>query len=240
MRDKIYDIIKHSHHKNKIGEIYDHAIMAVIILSLVPLAFKEKNTLFYVIEYFSLTVFIIDYLLRIIVADKKIKKGKLSFLIYPFTPFAIIDLIAILPSLTAISKSLKLLKMVKLARVLRVLKFLRYSKSFEIIANVFKKQKRILLAVGAMTVSYIIASALVIYNVEPDSFNNFFDALYWATMSLTTVGHSELHPVTTIGRAVTMLSSIVGLTVVALPTGAIAAGFISHIKNVDDDERDVL
>lgn len=240
MRDKIYDIIKHSHHKGKIGEIYDHVIMAVIILSLVPLAFKEKNTLFYIIEYFSLAIFVLDYLLRIIVADKKLKKGKLSFLIYPFTPFAIIDLIAILPSLTALSKSLKLLKMIKLARVLRVLKFLRYSKSFEIIARVFKKQKRILYAVCAMTVSYIIVSALVIYNVEPDSFNNFFDALYWATMSLTTVGHSELHPVTTIGRAVTMLSSIVGLTVVALPTGAIAAGFISHSKNVDEDEKDVF
>ena len=91
-----------------------------------------------------------------------------------------------------------------------------------------------------MTVSYIAVSALVIYNVEPDSFNNFFDALYWATMSLTTVGHSELHPVTTIGRVVTMLSSIVGITVIALPTGAIAAGFLSHAKNIDDDEKDVF
>ena len=84
MREKIYDIIKHAHHKNKAGEIYDHVIMVVIIISLIPLAFKEKNTLFYIIEYFSLTAFIVDYLLRLITADYKMKRGKISFLLYPF------------------------------------------------------------------------------------------------------------------------------------------------------------
>jgi len=107
---------------------------------------------------------------------------------------------------------------------------LRYSKSVKIIAAVFKKSKESLIAVGTLAVAYIIISALIIFNVEPESFNTFFDAIYWATVSLTTVGYGDIYPVTTIGRIVTMVSSLFGIAIVALPAGIITAGYMGEIN----------
>lgn len=81
-----------------------------------------------------------------------------------------------------------------------------------------------------MAVAYIIISALVIYNVEPDSFETFFDAIYWATISLTTVGYGDIYPITTIGRIVTMFSSAFGIAIIALPSGVITAGYLEEIS----------
>lgn len=100
----------------------------------------------------------------------------------------------------------------------------------------FKSQRKVLSAVGSLAVAYILISALVIYNVEPDSFNTFFDAIYWATVSLTTVGYGDIYPVTVIGRLVTMLSSVLGIAIIALPAGIITAGYMSEIKYSDNDD----
>ena len=81
-----------------------------------------------------------------------------------------------------------------------------------------------------MAVAYILVSALVIYNVEPESFETFFDAIYWATISLTTVGYGDIYPVTTIGRIVTMISSAFGIAIIALPSGVITAGYLAEIN----------
>ena len=71
----------------------------------------------------------------------------------------------------------------------------------------------------------------MIFNVEPDSFDNFFDAVYWATVSLTTMGYGDIYPVTTIGRIVTMVSSIFGIAIIALPAGIITAGFMEQLSD---------
>ena len=233
MRKKIYDIIEPINNDNKLSNAYDFIMMAPIIVSIVPLAFKETNLAFQWIDYITVGVFIMDYLLRFLTADYKLKKSAVSFLMYPFTAMAIIDLVSILPSLTVLNSGFRLLKLFRLVRTLKVLrafKFLRYSKSFEIISNVFKKQKRILTAVATMSVAYVLISALVIYNVEPDSFGTFFDAVYWATISLTTVGYGDIYPVTTIGRIVTMVSSVFGIAIIALPSGVITAGYLEEVN----------
>lgn len=94
-----------------------------------------------------------------------------------------------------------------------------------------------MIAVGTLAIAYILIAALVIYNVEPDSFNSFFDAIYWATVSLTTVGYGDIYPITTIGRIVTMGSSIFGIAIVALPAGIITAGYMNEI-NSEKEEAD--
>ena len=85
-----------------------------------------------------------------------------------------------------------------------------------------------------MAVAYVLISALVIYNVEPETFNTFFDAVYWATISLTTVGYGDLYPITTIGRIITMVSSVFGIAIIALPSGVITAGYLAEI-NKDEE-----
>lgn len=232
MRKKLYSIIEPVGEGNKLSSIYDFVMMATIIISIFPLAFKKTNIVFQWIDYITVSIFILDYILRVATADYKLKKSLSSFILYPFTPMAIIDLLSILPSVSILNSGFRLLKLFRLLRTLKVLrafKFLRYSKSFDIIVSVFKKQKKVLSAVATMAVAYILISALVIYNVEPESFETFFDAIYWATISLTTVGYGDIYPVTTIGRIVTMISSAFGIAIIALPSGVITAGYLDAI-----------
>lgn len=233
MRKKLFSIIESTENDSKLSNVYDFIMMVTIVISVVPLAFKETNTVFQWIDYITVTIFILDYFLRLITADYKLKKSVISFFVYPITPMAVIDLISILPSITILNSSFRLLKLLRLLRTLKVLrafKFLRYSKSFDIITNVFRKQKKVLSAVATMAVAYILISALVIYNVEPESFETFFDAIYWATISLTTVGYGDIYPITTIGRIVTMFSSAFGIAIIALPSGVITAGYLEEIS----------
>lgn len=233
MRKKLFLIIEPVNNDNKLSNIYDFVMMVTIVISIVPLAFKETNIVFQWIDYITVSIFILDYFLRFITADYKLNKSVASFFVYPITPMAIIDLVSILPSITVLNNGFRLLKLFRLLRTLKVLrafKFLRYSKSFDIIASVFKKQKKVLSAVATMAIAYILVSALVIYNVEPESFDTFFDAIYWATISLTTVGYGDIYPVTTVGRIVTMISSAFGIAIIALPSGVITAGYLAEIS----------
>lgn len=144
---------------------------------------------------------------------------------------AIIDLLSILPSINMINKGFKALKTIRLIRtfrVLRIFKSFRYSKNIQIILQVGKNSKKALIAVLYLAIGYIFVCALIIFNVEPDSFNTFFDAI---TISLTTVGYGDIYPITTLGRIITMVSSFMGIAIVALPAGIITAGYMKEIES---------
>ena len=129
-----------------------------------------------------MTIFIADYILRLLTADFKLRKGEFSFIKYPFTFMAIVDLLSILPSLIMMNGAFRVLKVFRLLRtfrVFRVFKAFRYSKNIQIIVSVFRKQKDSLLIVGCLAVGYIIISAMIVFNIEPDTFPSFFDAVYY-------------------------------------------------------------
>lgn len=247
MRKRLYEIIS-SEQNSKLSSAYDIFMIIIISLSIVPLAFKETTVPFEVLDKICASIFIVDYLLRWVTADYKFEnQSVLSFVRYPFSLMAIIDLISILPSLTILNQGLKLLRLLRLLKTLKVLrtfKFLRYSKNAEIIMNVFNRQKKALGYVLIFALAYIMISALVVFNVEPDSFNSFFDAIYWATVSLTTVGYGDIYPITTVGRIVTMISSLFGIAIVALPAGIITSGYMEELKamseNKGEDEKDEI
>lgn len=94
------------------------------------------------------------------------------------------------------------------------------------------------MVVCIMAVAYVLISALIIFNVEPDSFRNYFDAIYWATVSLTTMGYGDIYPVTAAGRAVTMVSSIMGIAIVAMPAGIITSGFMDELNKQKKESED--
>lgn len=231
-RNTIYSIVETSDNKTGLGRAYDIIMILVIVASIVPLAFKEETVVFEWIDRVAVTFFIFDYIARWITADKAfVKWGRKAFLAYPITPFAIIDLLSILPSITALNSGFRLLRILRLMRLFRVFKLFRYSKSISRVVNVFKKQKAPLLAVASLAFGYVVISALVIFNVEPESFNTFYDAIYWATISLTTVGYGDIYPITESGQAITMISSLFGIAIVALPAGIITAGYMDELNN---------
>ena len=242
MRRRVYEIIEVSQDGDRISSIYDIVMLVAIIVSIIPLAFKQPHLIFTYIDIITVILFIADYFFRWLTADYKLNKGPKSYVIYPFYPMAIIDLLSILPGVSILSSGFKLLRLFRIFRtfrVFRIFKAFRYSKSIMIIIKVIRNSKDALLAVCTLAIGYILVSALVIFNVEADSFDSFFDAIYWATVSLTTVGYGDIYPVTTTGRVITMISSMFGIAIVALPAGIITAGYMEvlneeHNKSKDD------
>lgn len=240
MRKRIYEVIEIASAEDKMSRFYDWFMIVTIIVSVIPLAYKEPSQVFQTIDKVCVTFFIVDYMLRLFTADYKYDSHTIgSFVRYPFSPMAIIDLLSILPSFLMINKGFKLLRLLRMARamrVFRVFRVIRYSKSIDIIVSVIKRSKDSLIAVCVLAIGYILVSALVIFNVEPESFNNFFEAIYWATVSLTTVGYGDIYPVTSVGRVITMISSVFGIAVVALPAGIITAGYMRELEERSDTE----
>lgn len=241
MRKRLFEIVEVSQGNDKSSTFYDIFMMLVILISIIPLAFVTSNPFFDIIDTITVVIFIIDYIMRLITADLKMQQGAKSFIYYPFTPIAIIDLISILPSMSLINSGWRLLKIFRLFRtfrVFRVFKAFRYSKSIQIFVRVFRKEKDSLLTIFGIAILYILISALVVLNVEPETFGNYFRAVYWATISLTTMGYGDIYPTSIQGQIVTMISSFIGIAIIAMPAGVITAGFMEEINNTNKDNEE--
>ncbi len=238
MRQRIYKIIEVAENGDVGSLIYDRFMLFCIFCCVVPLCFKQTNAVFQWIDYITAAIFILDYILRWSTADLKYpNSGKKAFLKYPFTFFAIVDLLSILPTVTVLNAGFKLFRLFRLTKAFKALKVLCYSKSFSLILNVMKRERRPLLAVCVLAGGYILLSALVLFQVEPDSFGTFFDAIYWAVVTLTTVGYGDVYPHSDIGRVVSMVSSFVGIAIVALPTGIITGGYLTELNETNKGEK---
>lgn len=162
-----------------------------------------------------------------------------AFLLYPFTAFAIVDLLSILPSFVVINKAFKLFRMTRLLKILRVFKFIRYSKNVQILLNVLSKERHILFVVFWIAIAYIVITALIMFNAEEsEMFKNFFDALYWATTTLTTVGYGDICPTSGLGRIISMISAIFGVAIIALPSGVITASYLEELREAKENEEE--
>ena len=238
MRKRLFEIIEQGREDDWVSYCYDALMLIAITASIVPLMFVADYKAFRIIEQVTVVIFIVDYVLRWITADFKVGKRGWSFLRYPFTGWAIIDILSILPGLHILGQGFKILRIARLLKVLRLFKFIRYSENIRILGKVINKEKQILLTVLWIAIFYVFLTALIMFNAEPHvnpitgttTFENFFDAVYWATVSLTTVGYGDIYPVSTAGRVITMLSSVFGIAVVALPSGIITAGYMERIS----------
>lgn len=214
-------------------------MIGIIVLSVVPLCVKEHNPILDWIEIIAAIAFLIDYVLRWLSADYKYRKisPKKAFMIYPFRFHAIIDFISILSVLPIFIPALKVVKWIKLIKCIRIFKLLKYSSNFNIIYVILLREKKALLTVGYIAIAYIFISALIVFQIEPETFQTFFDAIYWAVISLTTVGYGDLYPVSTIGRLFSMISAFFGIAFVALPAGIISAGYLQVVMEEPKDKE---
>lgn len=239
-KEVIYNVIVKEPQWSILNRIYSVVMLISILISILPLFFRDEYEIFIYTEYFSVSLFIMDYILRWYVSDYTLKKGFLSYFIHPFTPMAIIDLLSILPSFVCFNHIFVLGRVLRLFRILRMTKLLRYSKRLSAFFYVIRKEKKVLWAVLGISIFYIFFTALLMFNIEPrynpetgeETFETFFDALYWATVTLTTVGYGDLCPVTEFGRLVSMLSSIFGVAIIALPSGVITASYLDEIRKM--------
>lgn len=242
MRERIYTIISDERGTDDhAAHLYDWFMMACIVLSLLPLCFKELTHELLMLEWATTAVFIVDYLLRwwcadLILQDRAYDYPDLAFLMYPCTPLALVDLVSILPTFLHVSQVLRLSRLVRLMRVTRALKLVHHSRSVQLVLRVLQRESSALLAVLVLAVGYVFISALLIFNVEPQTFHTFFDALYWAVISLSTIGYGDLYATSVAGRAISMVSAMMGIAVIALPSGIITAGFVEELRGENGDE----
>lgn len=241
---RIYDLINKDKKGMWASRLYDWYMLVMIIASIVPLMFIEDYPIFTTIEWITVSAFIIDYIFRWLTSNILLKRGWVSYLIYPFTPMAIIDLLSILPGFGLINPEFKLLRLTRLLKIVRLLKLFRYSHKITMFFRVLVKERSVLLSVLVLAIFYILITALIMFNIEPhtnpitgeQTFNSFFDAVYWAMVTLTTVGYGDLTPVTDVGRFISMISSLFGVAIIALPSGVITASYMEELKEYKEQQ----
>lgn len=241
---KIYRIIVKGSHGNKGYIIFDVSIMILIILNVfaiiiesVPEYNDHLGEILYAFEIFSVAVFSVEYLLRIYISDlthpsdSRIK----SVFRFIFSAYGIIDLLAVLPFYLPfiVRVDLRFLRILRLLRFMRVLKITRYNKSLNLIVSVIKEKKSELMMTGMLASLVLIVASFLMYYIEgetqPELFPNIPAAFWWAIATLTTVGYGDVVPVTSAGKFVGGIIAILGIGIVALPTGLISAGFRERI-----------
>lgn len=242
MRERLFEIIERGNKSDRMSQIYDLFMLLCIIMSIVPLAFRqrviENNQWLIYAELFTTFIFILDYIARFITEDFRNKTDDkiIAFAKYPITIYAILDLLSILPTIIeSINPSFKLIRVVRLFKLLRIFRIIRYSRSIRLTVKAWENSRDTLGTVALLACFYILGSALIIFNVEPEEqFPTFFSAVYWATISLTTVGYGDIYPTSDEGKVVAMISSLVGCAVIALPSGIMTAGYL---KALEDEKK---
>jgi voltage-gated potassium channel len=158
---------------------------------------------------------------------------------YMLSPLAIIDLLAIVPFylrvwLTVGRFDLRALRTVRLLWLFRIVKLTRYSRALNLIGRVIKDRRaELAVAVSAMVIVMVLSSVLLYYveqPAQPEAFGTIPDAMWWAVMTLTTVGYGDVVPVTPIGRFLGGLVAMLGIAMFALPTSILGAGLVEHHK----------
>ena len=208
------------------GKIFTFTIQFLIILSLVTFSFETLPNLpskikefLYVLEVVTIIIFTFEYIMRIIAAGKKSK--------YIFSFYGLIDLVAILPFYISSGLDLRAIRVFRLFRLVRMLKLLKYSQAIRRFhrALLIAKEELILFSFVAIIMLYL--SAVGIYYFEnpaqPEQFTSVFHSLWWAVTTLTTVGYGDMFPITSGGKVFTFFVLMIGLGIVAVPTGLIAS-----------------
>ena len=230
LKRRIYEILEPSGTNDPASKAYDLLMTTAVVVGLIPMTLKHENVFVVWIDIVTSLLFIIDYAFRLYTADYKMGyKSYKAYVAYVLSPLAIFDFLSIVPVISIFYRPLAGLALLRLFRVFRVVKLVRYSKVMVTITNVIRKVRKQLEAVFILVVIYIFISAMLMFQLEPNLFDTFFDALYWATISITAIGYGDISPVTLLGRIITMISALVGMAVIALPTGIITASYMQEI-----------
>lgn len=257
VKRRVFEIISKADDEDRGSKVFDWVIMGLIALSILSIIlesfseiYEKGHPVFQVFETITVIVFSIEYLLRIWTADLLYPEAGHPRLKYIFSFMAIIDLLAILPFyLPFISADLRFLRMMRLFRLfrlLRVFKLGRYFEALQVIVMVIRTSGPQLIMSVVICFFVMLFSAIIMYTVEnpvqPEQFPNVISSLWWAICTLTTVGYGDVYPITSVGRIFASVISLVGIGIIAIPTGIIAAGFnqaISQGKGNEDSDDDI-
>lgn len=236
MKEKIRNIIDGD--DTKLGRFVSIFIQILILVSVVtfsvetiPTLKPETRAMLRTIEVVSVIIFSIEYVLRIYMSEKPLK--------FVFSFFGIIDFLAILPFYLAIGVDLRSLRALRFLRLFRILKLVRYNKALNQFSRAIKSAKEQIFLFILITLILIYFSAVGIYYFEneaqPEHFSSIFDSLWWAIITLTTVGYGDVYPITVGGKVFTFFILMIGLGIVAIPTGIISSALTTSVDKNEEE-----
>jgi voltage-gated potassium channel len=241
---EILEVDRPGDERGRVFDAFDIFILALILLNLIAVilgtvkSIEERfQSALRWFEVFSVAVFTVEYLARVwaCVSQSEYSRPVIGRLRFMLRPMAVIDLLAVLPFyLTFFTADLRFLRALRLFRLFRVAKLGRYSSSMRLFGRVFRNKKEELLVTIMVMLLMIIMSASFMYFAEneaqPDKFSDIPSTVWWAVMTLTTVGYGDIFPITTLGKCLTMVIAILGIGMFALPVGIFGAGFVEEIQ----------
>ena len=246
-RRRIFDIIQIGNTSDRPSRYFDIFIAVVIIANVAVLfletfqSLSEYFGLFDAIDDITVSIFIVEYILRIWTADFLFPEQKQGVAIFRFITSAngIIELLTILPFFFL--SGVVVFRMLRVVRIFHLFRLNSHYDSFSVIRTVLNEKKNQILSSLFIIFIVIMASSLLMYNVEnkvqPESFENAFSGLWWSVSTILTIGYGDIYPVTILGKILGVLISFLGVFAVALPTGIISAGFVEQYQEMKAAER---
>lgn len=242
----IHEILDPIHAKNKLSRGVNKFLIILILLNALAVILEsvqgyylQYSALFKIFEIFSVTVFTIEYLLRVWTCDSDEEfaapvKGRLRFIV---KPMSIIDLLAILPLFLPLLFVFDF-RFIRILRVIRMLRLLKLGRYFEVIQKLGRvlvaKREELIFTLGVVMLLLVISSSLMYYvenPVQPEVFSSIPAAMWWGVATLTTVGYGDVYPVTPVGKILGAVIAIMGIGMVALPTGIIGSGLMEELQS---------
>lgn len=240
MKRKIFNIIQIGDKSNHLSRAFDIFITATIILNIIITflqTFEELSFLslcFNILEYVTLGIFCIEYVLRIWTADylyPQLSKcrARIRFI---FSFDGIVDILTIIP--VFFLSGFVIFRMLRVARIFHLFRLNAKYDSFNVITTVLYEKRNQIISSVFIVLVLMLASSLCMYSVEhdaqPEVFRNAFSGVWWSMSTLLTVGYGDIYPITPLGRIMAIVIAYLGVGAVAIPTGIISAGFVEQYQ----------
>jgi voltage-gated potassium channel len=230
LKKRLYEIVFEA--DTRAGRLFDETLLVMILLSVGVVMLESisgiRNTYhseLRIIEWFFTGIFTLEYLLRIWLTQKTMK--------YVTSFYGIIDLLAILPTYLAFfiigGESLIVIRSLRLVRIFRILKLTRYTSAGRLMAlSLWKSREKLgIFLVFVLTMNVIIGTVMYMVEGEEHGFISIPTSIYWSVVTMTTVGYGDISPVTGLGKFLSTIVMLLGYSIIAVPTGIVAAGFIN-------------
>ena len=243
-RQKVFSLLNPTPTSGDLHHIIDHVIVVLVLLSVisiiletVPWIHKPFQAEFYAIEIFTVVIFSLEYVGRLYSCCEmpKYQEPIVGRIKYMFTLGALIDLVAVLPFFIGLAFHEEFdLRFLRVFRLSRLLKITRYTGTLNTMYKAIYRERRVLFAAAFMMVLLVILTASLGFEFEhaaqPDKFDTIPDAMYWAVITLASVGYGDLTPITPMGKAMTVVISLIGIGIFAIPAGLMASAFTDQLR----------
>jgi voltage-gated potassium channel len=244
LRGKVHALLEPTGHSGQLHVYFDNFIMFWVLLSIVAVVLESVESIhqvlaneFHVIDIVSFSVFTLEYAMRMYAAPEHptFKHRSLPRWSHFWSAHALIDLLTILPFLLERLLPFSLdLRFLRVFRLLRLLKLTRYTSATKTLYKVVLREWQVIFASVFVMLLLVVLTASMGYlfehEAQPDKFENIPQSIYWAVVTLASVGYGDISPITPMGRALTVVLALLGIGIFAIPAGLLASAFTDQLR----------